>query len=288
MKKRKKKKKKKKQWKKSRLKKQRKTSLPKSTLQKSKKPKSTEPLSTGTKLIMSYLEELKKEFSKLANPKQAELLQRYFKTGKGEYGEGDTFLGISVSKQRDLVKKYWNSLNLSETQELLNSKIHEHRLTALLILVKSYQKGDEDKKKKIFEFYLKNTKNINNWDLVDSSSRDIVGNYLLENDKTILYKLANSNHLWEKRIAIIATSEFIGHNQFDDTLKISEILLKDEHDLIHKAVGWMLREIGKKDIRVLEAFLDKHHKTMPRTMLRYAIEKFPEKTRKEYLNGKNE
>jgi 3-methyladenine DNA glycosylase AlkD len=231
------------------------------------------------------LEKLKKEFSKLANPDKARNLEKYFKTGKGEYAEGDKFLGIVVPEQRKLVKKYAALLSLEEIQELLNTKIHEYRLTALLILVKQYQKADEKIKKQIFDFYLKNTKNINNWDLVDLSSRDIVGNYLLDKDKSILYQLANSKDLWEKRIAIISTSEFIRKSQFDDTIKISEILLKDKHDLIHKAVGWMLREVGKRNQEILESFLKKHHKIMPRTMLRYAIEKFPENKRKAFLDG---
>jgi 3-methyladenine DNA glycosylase AlkD len=231
------------------------------------------------------LEQIKKDFSKLANPEKAKLLQRFFKTGKGEYGEGDVFLGIVVPKQRVLVKKYWNSLSLEDIQELLNSKIHEHRLTALLILVKQYEKASEKKKSSIFSFYLLNTRNINNWDLVDLSAPRIVGNHLLNKDRNILYTLANSQHLWEKRISVLSTFMFIKHNQFEDSIKISEILMGDKHDLIHKAVGWMLREMGKRDVAVLETFLKKHHKTMPRTMLRYAIEKLPEKTRKAYLNG---
>ncbi len=232
------------------------------------------------------LDNLKKEFLKLKNQKKSQLLQRFFKTGKGEYGEGDVFLGIVVPKQRALVKKYWNLLSLSDLQELLNSKIHEYRLTALLILVKQYEKASEKKKSDIFNFYLLNTRNINNWDLVDLSAPNIIGSHILGKDRKILYTLANSQHLWEKRISVLSTFAFIRNNQFEDTVKISEILMKDKHDLIHKAVGWMLREIGKRDLQVLENFLKKHHKTMPRTMLRYAIEKFPEKTRKAYLDGK--
>jgi 3-methyladenine DNA glycosylase AlkD len=231
------------------------------------------------------LEKLKKEFSKLANPNKARILEKFFKTQKGEYAEGDKFLGVIVPEQRKLVKKYSSLLSLEEIQELLNTKIHEYRLTALLILVKQYQKADEKIKKQIFDFYLKNTRNINNWDLVDLSSRDIIGNYLLDKDKSLLYQVANSRDLWEKRIAIISTFEFIRKNQFDDTINISEILLKDKHDLIHKAVGWMLREVGKRNQEILESFLKKHHKTMPRTMLRYAIEKFPENKRKAFLDG---
>ena len=234
---------------------------------------------------MSYLEELKKDFSKLANPEKAQLLQRFFKTGAGEYGEGDVFFGITVPEQREIVKKYWEALSLSDVRELLASKIHEHRLTALLILVKQYQKANEENKKEIFDFYLKNTKNINNWDLVDLSAPNIVGDCLLEKDRNIIYRLVKSDNLWERRISILSTLAFIRKNQFEDSLNLSEILLKDKHDLIHKAVGWMLREIGKRNVKTLESFLNKHYKSMPRTMLRYAIVKLAEKDRKAYLNG---
>lgn len=172
-----------------------------------------------------------------------------------------------------------------DIQELLNSEVHEKRLIALLILIKKYKKSDSEGKKEIFNFYLKNTKNIKNWDLVDLSCRDIIGNFLLDKNRDLLCKLAKSKNLWEKRIAIISTSEFIRNNQFEDTLKISEILLDDKHDLIHKAVGWMLREVGKKNLKAEEDFLKKHYKKMPRTMLRYAIERFEEKKRLSYLNG---
>lgn len=231
------------------------------------------------------MKDILNEINSKANPEKAKILQGFFKTGKGEYGEGDVFLGIVVPIQRKIAKKY--NLNLQEIQSLLNSKIHEQRLIALLILDTKFKKADEEEKEKIFNFYLQNTKNINNWDLVDLSAPNIVGSYLIErkNKRGILYKLANSEHIWEKRISIISTFAFIRKNEFDDSLKISEILLKDKHDLIHKAVGWMLREIGKRNVSVLENFLKKHYKTMPRTMLRYAIEKLPEKTRKSYLNG---
>jgi 3-methyladenine DNA glycosylase AlkD len=218
-----------------------------------------------------------KDLQKLENKENAKNLQRFFKTGKGEYGEGDIFLGIKVPEQRKLAKKYAD-LDLKTLQDLLNSKIHEHRLTALIILTNQYKNNPEN----IFHFYLNNTKNINNWDLVDLSAPVIVGKHLLNKDKSILYKMANSNHLWEKRISIISTMEFIRNNQFNDTINISEILLKDKHDLIHKAVGWMLREVGKRNKQLLIDFLKKH--TLPRTVLRYAIEKFPEKERKIYLN----
>ncbi len=226
---------------------------------------------------------LKQELQSLKNPEKAKVYLRFFKTGKGEYGEGDTFLGIIVPEQRKIAKKYIN-LSLEELQELLSTNIHEYRACSLFILIDKYRKSDETEKKKIFDFYLKNTTNINNWDLVDISAPHIIGNYLLNKDRKILYKLANSKNLWEKRISIISTHTFIKNNEFEDTLKISEILLNDNHDLIHKAVGWMLREIGKRDQKTEETFLEKYHKTMPRTMLRYSIEKFDETKRKYYLN----
>jgi len=229
------------------------------------------------------LTSLLKELEELKDLKQASLLQRFFKTGKGEYGEGDIFLGVKVPVQRQVAKGYAN-LSLMNIQELLKSKIHEHRLVGLLILVDKYKKGKEQDKANIFEFYLKNAKlkRINNWDLVDLTSHKIVGEFLLDKDKKILYNLVQGN-LWEKRIAIISTFAFIRKNEFLDALAISELLLKDEHDLIHKAVGWVLREIGKKDKSVLENFLKQHYKEMPRTMLRYAIEKFDESERRKWL-----
>ena len=223
------------------------------------------------------------DLRELADPEKAKLLQGFFKTGKGEYAEGDIFLGIVVPIQRKIAEKY-NNLDLNDIQNLLSSKIHEHRLTALFILTDRYQKADEKEKKKIFELYLKNTKNINNWDLIDLSAPKIVGNYLLDKKREVLYRLAKSKSLWERRISILATFEFIANNEFKDTLAISEILLNGKHDLIHKGVGWMLREVGKRVSQEKEEeFLNKHYKKMPRTMLRYAIERFPEQKRKFYL-----
>ena len=235
---------------------------------------------------MKNLKELEKVLKEKANPAKAKLLQRFFKTGKGEYGEGDIFLGIIVPEQRKIAKEFWD-LSIDEIQELLDSKIHEKRMIGLFILIKKYTKADDNLKKEIFEFYLKNAgkNNINNWDLVDLSAPNIVGNYLIDKDRGILYKLAKSENLWEKRIAILSTAVFIRQNEFNDTIKISEILMNDKHDLIHKAVGWMLREVGKRDKKILEGFLKKHCHEMPRTMLRYAIEKFPEDERKMWLNG---
>ncbi len=228
------------------------------------------------------LQKIQEDMKNLASPEKAKLLQRFFKTGKGEYGEGDIFLGVMVPQQRKIAKKY-KDLALSEIQELLNSKIHEYRLTALFILVDKYKKADEKTKKKVFDFYLKNTKNINNWDLIDLSAPNIVGGYLLDKKRDILYKLAKSKSLWERRISIMATAIFIKNNQFKDTLKLSEILLNDKHDLIHKAAGWMLREVGKINQEMEDGFLKKYYKKMPRTMLRYAIEKFPKNKKQFYM-----
>jgi 3-methyladenine DNA glycosylase AlkD len=228
------------------------------------------------------LNQVKKDLKNLANPEKAKILQRFFKTGKDEYGEGDVFLGITVPEQRRIAKKY-SELPLKEIQKLLSGKIHEHRLTALLILVIKYKKADDTDQKKISSFYINNFRHINNWDLVDLSAEKILGDYLLEKDKSLLYRLAKSKNLWERRIAIMATFHFIKNNRFNDTLKISKLLLNDEHDLIHKAVGWMLRETGKRDREVEEKFLQKHYRKMPRTMLRYAIEKFNENKRQFYL-----
>lgn len=227
---------------------------------------------------------IQEDIRKSANPIKAKLLSRYFKTGKGEYGEGDIFLGITVPELRTIAKKYI-SLPLKDVEKLLTSKIHEERFISLEILAMKFESADEKEKKEIFDFYLKNRKCINNWDLVDNSAHEILGRYLLDKDKSVLYKLAESSSLWDKRIAIITTYRFIANNNFSETLKISEMLLKDKHDLIHKAVGWMLRELGKRDKNVEQNFLKKHYKIMPRTMLRYAIEKFPQHERKAYLKG---
>jgi 3-methyladenine DNA glycosylase AlkD len=226
------------------------------------------------------LESLRKEIRKLANSERAENSRRFFKTKKGQYGEGDVFLGLTVPEQRKIAKKY-SELNLTDVKKLLESEIHEERLIALLILVEMYKK----EKDKIFDFYHENIKQINNWDLVDLSADKIFGNFLFDKDKDLLFKLANSENLWEKRISIVSTFDFIRKNKFDETLKISEILLSDSHDLIHKAVGWMLREVGKRDVKILEGFLKRNYSELPRTTLRYAIEKFDEEKRKKWLRG---
>lgn len=231
---------------------------------------------------MKNLRAIYLELKHAANPSKVKILQRFFKTGKGQYGAGDVFLGIMVPIQREIAKKY-TDLSLNDIQKLLKSKIHEHRLTALIILVTKYKKSNEAEKKIIYEFYLRNARTINNWDLVDTSAPYIVGQYLLDKNKAVLYKLAKSNNLWEKRIAILSTQAFIRAGKFDDTLKIAKILLKDKHDLIHKAVGWMLREVGNRSMIAEEKFLQKHYKAMPRTALRYAIEKFPKQKQEFYL-----
>ncbi len=210
---------------------------------------------------------------------------RFFKTGKGQYGEGDQFIGITVPDTRIVAEKFIH-LSFPDIQSLLDSPIHEERLTALLILVGQYKKGDEQARKNIFDFYLKNTSRVNNWDLVDLSADKIVGAHLeKEKNRKLLDTLSRSSNLWKKRIAIVSTFHFIRKNEFADTFRITDTLMKDSHDLLHKACGWMLREVGKRDEEELKAFLKKHYKIMPRTMLRYAIERFPPALRKKYLDG---
>lgn len=236
------------------------------------------------------LSNLRKELRELADSEKAKILQRFFKTGKGEYGEGDIFLGITVPKSRNVAKKFLD-LSFNELQDLLNSKSHEERFVALLILTYNFEKAEKNNDglsmKKIYDFFMANAElgNINNWDLVDVTTPKIVGKYLLHKDRSILYDFINSKNLWKKRISLLSTFWFIRSNDFGDSLKFAQILLNDKHDLIHKAVGWMLREVGKKDEKVLKDFLKKNYKKMPRTMLRYSIEKFDEKTRKRYLLG---
>ncbi len=220
----------------------------------------------------------------LANPTIAEHSQRFFKTGKGQYGEGDIFLGIRVPVLRAQATKF-HDLPLKEVRSLMKSAFHEERLCALLILVLKFAKGDEQERTAIYNLYVKNTKYMNNWDLVDSSAHQIVGGYLIDKDRRPLYTFTQSKSLWKRRISIIATYHFIKKNQFKDALSISKSLLKDPEDLIHKAVGWMLREVGKRDLATEKTFLKAHYKRMPRTMLRYAIVRFPERERKRYLNG---
>jgi len=223
------------------------------------------------------------ELLSTANPEKAKFLQGFFKTGKGQYAEGDVLLGIVVPLTRDIVKKS-PPLPFEEIQILLDSKFHEVRLAGLLFLVKQFKKAKEEERKKIFDFYLQNARKANNWDLVDLTCRDVIGEFLLDkNDRSILYRLAESDNLWEQRIAVVSTWTFIKHLQFDDTIAIAEKLLSHKHDLMHKALGWMLREVGKKDRQVLIDFLEKNHKKMPRTALRYAIEHFSPEERTYYM-----
>ncbi|MFK7859288.1 MAG: DNA alkylation repair protein [Granulosicoccus sp.] len=227
---------------------------------------------------------LQAKFRQLGNPVVAEKSLRFFKTGVGQYGEGDFFLGVRVPEIRAFAKKQKGVL-LKEILCVLKSPYHEERLLALIMMVNIFKKADERHRKEIYTSYLDNTRYVNNWDLVDSSAHQIVGGYLLEKNKDKLATLSRSENLWERRIAIISTYHFIKKDQFNDTLNISTVLLDDHEDLIQKAVGWMLREVGNRDRLVEEKFLLKHYKSMPRTMLRYAIEKFEEGERKLYLKG---
>ena len=259
------------------------------------------------------------ELKSQANPTQAKNSKRFFKTGKGEYGEGDGFLGLKVPQIRSVVKKYWKETSLEEAEELLHNKYHEVRLCVLLILVKQFQNASKlpkshprtdvslsnidiedpinpgfrvkpgmtkvDDRKQIFDTYTANAIYINNWDLVDLSAPHIVGAYLEDKPKDLLYEFAKSNNLWQKRIAILATFYYIYNGEHKETIKIAKILLHDKHDLIHKAVGWMLREVGKRcNEKILTDFLDENYQTMPRTMLRYAIERLPIEQRLKYLS----
>ena len=233
---------------------------------------------------MTLITDIQKELKALADPDIATHSKRFFKTGKGQYGEGDRFIGIRVPVLRKVAKKF-KSVSIEDAADLLKSPIHEQRLLALLMLVALFNKEGPKGQEKINQIYMANTRYINNWDLVDGSAPYISGPYLFNRDKKPLYEFSFSANLWERRIAIISTYYFIRQNEFKDTLNISENLLQDPEDLIHKAVGWMLREVGNRDMRVEEEFLVAHYKYMPRTMLRYAIEKFPEPLRQRYLKG---
>lgn len=231
---------------------------------------------------MSRLADARKALRKYANKEKAKGLLRFFKTGPGEYAQGDIFLGVMVPYIRKVLKEF-RDLPLADTLKLLHSKIHEERLLALFILVHQFNKADTKAKEKIYKAYLANTKFINNWDLVDLSAAQIVGGFLIDKDKRILCKLAKSSLLWERRTAILATFAFIRIGELESTFAIAKLLLSDKEDLIHKACGWMLRETGKRNVRMEEDFLRRNCKIMPRTMLRYAIEKFPEEKRKLFL-----
>jgi 3-methyladenine DNA glycosylase AlkD len=228
--------------------------------------------------------DVQKRLRSLGDPQAAKASARYFKTGSGQYGEGDVFLGLRASVMHGLAKEY-HALPIDELTVLLRSPIHEDRLLALLILVRRVSRADKATKKQVYKLYLAHTRYINNWDLVDASAREIVGGYLADLSRKPLDRLATSKCLWERRISIIATHYFIRQNDFADTLRIAERLLGDREDLIHKAVGWMLREVGKRHQPTLEAFLRRYGTRMPRTALRYAIERFPTKVRRAYLLG---
>jgi len=221
---------------------------------------------------------------KLGDPERAAHSQRFFKTGPGEYGEGDIFLGVKVPRQRALAR-HFKQATRQDALELLHSKYHEARLTALFLLIQVYDRGDEADRQQVYEDYLGHLQYINNWDLVDSSAMQIVGHYLYDKDRSPLRIMANSPDLWERRVAIIASFYFIRMSEFQDTLILAEILLEDKEDLIHKAVGWMLREVGNRSRNSEESFLKKYYLKMPRTMLRYAIERFPQEHRQAYLKG---
>lgn len=226
--------------------------------------------------------EIKKELEDYIDPVKREYLPKFFKTGKGQYGEGDKFLGVVVPNTRIVAKKH-KDVSFEVVAELLQSEWHECRLCALLMMVERFKKSDEKERENIYRFYLSQTKHINNWDLVDLSAPYIVGDYLKDKSRDDLYRLAESNLLWEQRIAVVATVTLIRNNDFIDILRLAELLLQHKHDLIQKAVGWMLREMGKKDRDLLLQFLDKYSKVMPRTMLRYSIEKLTEAERKYYM-----
>ncbi|USN45212.1 MAG: DNA alkylation repair protein [Candidatus Woesearchaeota archaeon] len=222
-----------------------------------------------------------RELERYARPEKVNILSSFFKTGKGEYGEGDQFIGVSVPDQR-IVAKQFKSATFSEVKKLLASKIHEHRLTALLILTYQFASATTKEQEDIVHFYLANATRANNWDLVDCSA-GILGKWLLDKERTILYTLAKSANLWERRISIVATHQFIKHKQFEDIFSLAKIHLSDTHDLMHKAVGWMLREVGKQDEKALTTFLEQHINVLPRTTLRYAIERFEETKRMSFL-----
>ena len=233
---------------------------------------------------MTTLSDIRAELQQLADPVRATHSLRFFKTGPGQYGEGDKFLGLTVPQMRSLARKY-RELGDDDALHLLASAWHEERLVALLLLVNGYRRGDEKRRERIHRAYLANSHWINNWDLVDCSAEHVVGPQIEPGEISLLERLARSKNIWERRIAIVSTFHFIKRNEFRPTLKIAAVLLGDTHDLIHKAVGWMLREVGKRDRKTLDGFLKKHYRKMPRTTLRYAIERHPERIRSKYLAG---
>ena len=240
----------------------------------------------GDDSAMDWVQQVKDELVKFADDERARVSIRYFQAFPGGYGEGDSFIGVRVPDQRKVARRYYREMPLAAVEELLQDPVHEHRLTALIILTHKFEKAKtSQEKQETVHVYLRNTAYVNNWDLVDTSADKILGAYLSNRDRNLLYQLVESGNLWEQRIAMIATSYFIKEDDFDDALKIAALLLNHEHDLIHKAVGWMLREIGNRDHTVEYEFLKEHYKDMPRTMLRYAIEKFEPELRTKFLKG---
>lgn len=234
---------------------------------------------------MSVIQKIKAELRKKSSPEKAFGMQRFFKTGKGEYGEGDKFLGVSVPDQRKISGAFWAEADEAVIGSLLDSPIHEERLTGVFILVKKFVADNRKKHGKVWvDLYLQKRDRINNWDLVDSSAHLILGKWLEDKDRKVLYKLAKEDLLWSNRIAVVSTKHFIGKDDFNDILKLAELLITHPHDLMHKAIGWMLREAWQRDPRIIEAFLEKYIQKMPRTMLRYTIEKMPEGKRRMYLS----
>ena len=230
---------------------------------------------------------VKNDLNSFNDKKRGADLLKFFQVFPGGYGEGDKFIGVTVPNQRAVSKKYFKEISIHEIEKLLSDEIHEYRLTATFMLVLKYQKEkDENRKQEIVDTYIRNIERINNWDLVDSSAHLILGPHLMERDREILYEFASSKNLWVQRVSVIATLHFIRNNQFNDTFRIAEMLLNHKHDLIHKAVGWMLREAGNRNFESEFEFLKENYKKMPRTMLRYAIEKFPEGLRQSFLKGK--
>ncbi|MGI6486521.1 MAG: DNA alkylation repair protein [Tepidanaerobacteraceae bacterium] len=235
---------------------------------------------------MDIVDQIKKEINQYIDEEKAVFFPRFFQAFKGGYGEGDKFIGVTVPNLRKVAGKYYRDMDIQAIEELLNEPVHEYRLAALFMMIQKFEKSkDEETREAIVNTYLDNIQAVNNWDLVDASAPKILGSYLFDKDKSILYDMARTPDLWKQRIAIMSTFYFIKQNSFDDTLKIAQILLNHKHDLIHKAVGWMLREIGKRDFDVEYAFLKDNYKVLPRTMLRYAIEKFEPELRKKFLEG---
>lgn len=238
--------------------------------------------------MANILKDIKEALAVLSIPEKAVFFPKFFKTGKGEYGEGDIFLGVKVPDQRVVAKEYYNKISLKELSELLSSQFHEHRLTALFILINKFEKTKvSEEKSEIIDFYLNHLQYVNNWDLVDSSCYKILGRYAFENQKeNLLRDLSHSDEMWHKRIAVVGTMHYIKKGSFDLTKEFVTINLMHTHDLMHKANGWLLREMGNKKEEELIAYLNQYYKKMPRTCLRYAIEKLDEEVRQDYLKGK--